>query len=57
MAKIKLTCKHCGSTDVRRGARAKWDVEAQKWVLASLLDDTDCAECGAESRLIEEEVQ
>lgn len=41
---IKLLCPHCGSDDLSCDAVARWDGKA--WVLAGLLDDTSCNNCG-----------
>ena len=55
MNKVEMRCTSCKSTNVGKDAFAAWDMETQKWVLASLFDSNTCHDCGKETRL--EEVQ
>lgn len=50
---IKIACSKCTSFDVRRDAYVEWDVEKQKWVLATVFDDGACMDCGDSASLIE----
>jgi len=45
-------CNECGSTDVCTDATAYWDVAAQDWVLAGVMDQEWCAACDGEAKLI-----
>jgi len=51
--KLDYFCKACGSRNVFRDATARWDVNAQAWVLAGVCDHSTCGECGRESILKE----
>lgn len=44
--KIKPVCTICGSDEVTRDAIVRWDVEAQTWIISSLLEDLQCDHCG-----------
>lgn len=46
--KVQPYCKECGSKDVTMDAIARWDVNAQAWLISSELDNTDCDDCGGE---------
>lgn len=39
---IKFTCRTCGSDQVTFDAVARWDVEAQSYVVSTLYDDCFC---------------
>ena len=39
-------CTSCGSTNVYKDALASWDIDKQKWVLASEYDSGHCESCG-----------
>lgn len=39
---IKFTCRTCGSDQVTFDAVARWDVEAQTYVVSTLYDDCFC---------------
>lgn len=54
--KTKPICSECGSDDVLMDAYARWDVDAQEWVLNSTHDDTVCERCEGECSLDWEDV-
>jgi hypothetical protein len=41
--KVKMVCRECGGTDVKRDAWAEWDEDLQEWVLSG--DPFDAAQC------------
>lgn len=46
---MKLECKTCGSTNIRRDAWAEWDQELQQWLLGDLYDkEVWCSGCDTE---------
>jgi hypothetical protein len=45
MAKYKYVCSICGSENVLRDAWASWDLESQKWELASTFQAGFCQDC------------
>jgi Zn finger protein HypA/HybF involved in hydrogenase expression len=51
--KIRKVCKHCGSDNVSVDAIMRWDVDAQQWTLAALLDNSDCDDCGGETTIVD----
>jgi hypothetical protein len=50
---VQPVCTWCGSTDVSRDAWASWNVQAQCWELATVLDDGFCHHCAKARSLIE----
>lgn len=52
-APIGYRCSECGSEDVTYDAIVRWNVEAQDWEYSSLLDSSDCCDCGEENCLEE----
>lgn len=52
--RLRMVCSHCGSTEVTRDAICRWSEEDQQWEVSTLLDNTDCCECGGETRINEE---
>lgn len=42
---VRIVCSWCGSTDVARDAWARWDEDAQAWVLGHVFDDGHCHRC------------
>ena len=52
MRKIKV-CSHCLSSNVTQDALSRWSVEDQKWELSGELDNTDCDDCGGQTRLLD----
>lgn len=54
--KCQIICTTCGSTNVALDAWAKWDVEAQDWVLGDTYDDQKCLNCEAEGHRVIESV-
>lgn len=52
MTRVIPVCKTCGSDRVTMDCLARWDVEAQDWLVSSPLDCTDCDECGEETTLV-----
>ncbi|SDA14765.1 hypothetical protein [Sphingomonas sp. NFR15] len=46
---IVVTCPKCGSPNVCCDAAARWDIEAQDWVLAGAHDAKTCEDCGHDS--------
>jgi hypothetical protein len=53
---IKKVCANCGSQDVSCDAIVTWNIETQEWEIAGLLDNSDCADCGNECDLEDEEL-
>jgi hypothetical protein len=53
--RLDMVCRDCGGNNVTRDGWARWDVEAQDWVLGSFFDYAFCHDCEEETRL--EEVQ
>lgn len=43
-----LRCVECGSFDISTDASARWDFEAQEFVLSGCQDETYCEPCGGE---------
>jgi|TARA_Y100000310_G_C20704423_1_gene834043 hypothetical protein len=54
---IRIACSKCGSFDVRRDAYVEWDIEKQKWVLATVFDDGACMDCEDSASLIEIQIE
>ena len=54
--KINYACRTCGSEDVTFDATASWDVDAQDYVVSTLLDDCYCNSdtCQGEERRVQE---
>jgi len=48
-APVYVVCPQCASPNVSVDATARWDFEAQDWVLSSTFDDRTCDDCGCES--------
>lgn len=44
-------CPKCGSHELAIDAVAKWDIEAQAWLLEGVYDDITCQQCGYESNM------
>lgn len=55
---VVVVCPECGSPDVSVDATARWDIEAQDWVMSGTFDDRTCGSCGYEgSSFAEVEVE
>ncbi len=48
-----FVCSHCGGTLVERDAFARWDADTQQYVIDTLFDDWQCADCGGECNVKE----
>lgn len=46
--KLKVTCRECGSPNLRRDATVAWSEFAQCWELITIHDNTTCDDCEAE---------
>lgn len=58
MKKEKPVCSYCGSENVTCDAAARWDMDAQAWVLADTHDgNNDCGDCNGETKLVWKEVE
>lgn len=53
MQPVIIVCETCGSSDVRRDSFVSWDLAAQEWVAAEILDDGYCCTCEARRHLVE----
>ena len=53
--KIKKVCEKCGSEDVWIDAAAEWDTYNQSWMLGNKWDYSYCADCDAETNIIDQE--
>ncbi len=47
--RVTPLCSHCRSEDVSVDASARWDDEAQNYVLSGTYDNTDCHHCDGET--------
>jgi hypothetical protein len=43
--KVKLTCDHCGGTDLYFDTQSVWDFEKQDYILYNVLEYTYCGNC------------
>lgn len=50
---IKYICRHCRGDNLLIDAYARWDVDAQDYVITSVFDNVECVDCGGETRAIE----
>jgi hypothetical protein len=46
---VKPVCGRCGSDSLARDASARWDADAQAWIISGVYDCTFCDDCSAES--------
>lgn len=51
--RVKVVCKTCGGDQIYKDAMAMWDIEKQDWVLQTVYDHTDCADCDGECQVVE----
>lgn len=51
---IRKCCKYCGSDNVTVDAVARWNIAAQQWEIAGLLDNSDCNDCGGETDIVDD---
>lgn len=47
--RVAFVCQERGSRDVTHDALARFDEDAQEWSISSLLDNSDCDDCGEQS--------
>lgn len=50
----KMTCQHCGSTNVKRDAWAVWNPELDMWEIDELFDHAYCEDCDGQTAIVEE---
>lgn len=53
-ARITIRCSACGSAEVMRDAWARWDDDAQEWVLGAVFDAAFCEVCEKDATLSEQ---
>ncbi|MBX3560864.1 MAG: hypothetical protein KF780_03530 [Sphingomonas sp.] len=54
--KVAFTCSLCGGSDVLLDAWARWDIEAQDWLVADTLTQAYCRGCDGETSLVKREI-
>ena len=52
--RITIRCSACGSAEVMRDAWARWDDDAQDWVLGAVFDAAFCEACEKDATLSEQ---
>ena len=55
MARLRMTCSHCGGENVKLDAWAEWDHENQQWTLGQTFDHAHCDDCDGETHIEEVE--
>jgi hypothetical protein len=48
VSRVTQHCPNCGSDDICADAAARWDVDAQDWVLTHVMDEVTCQACDYE---------
>lgn len=51
--RVSYRCSHCGSANVTTDAVTRWNDTTQVWEISCLFDNSDCDDCGGETRLEE----
>ncbi len=54
--KIEFVCATCGSNDIEKDGNLYWNVNLQKWDIASMYEEAYCRECGCEREIKEKEL-